>query len=114
MCSSCWKEAGSPAIVNERTLAAAFLVNALERMPDGGVGGHLHIVTDDWNLEDEHLSFCEANIDSGEHPYPPEQERLERQIIAAFLAMSEDERYSAMALADRVIEPYDAAAPALL
>lgn len=32
-------------------------------------GGPLHIVTDDDNLADQHLDFCEEQIDKSEDPY---------------------------------------------
>ncbi len=58
MCDGCWDEYGKPDIVNEKTEAALALVRQVYAAPRGGAGGRLHIVLDDWNLEDEHIYWC--------------------------------------------------------
>lgn len=119
MCYGCWEEAGKPQIDNARVRAAVPLIQAVyEHCP---VGGNLHIVLDDWNLEDGNLEFCSQTIDGagvmplGENPAdfhvryndekranpdPPEQLAAERACCDAFMAMTEDERSSALALCD--------------
>lgn len=92
MCSGCWMGAGSPKIVNDRTTAAVALI---QRVYDfSPTGGNLHCELDDWNLDDcffETFKPYDPNV-------PPEQLEAERECFEAFKAMSEDERYSALAL----------------
>lgn len=49
--------------VTKEMRQAAKLIAALHEMPAGGVGGPIHIVTDDTNVEDDHLSYCRGYID---------------------------------------------------
>ena len=116
MCYGCWEEGGTPQIDNEKVRAAVALVEAV--YDHSCVGGNLHIVLDDWNIEDHSLEFCSYCIDHGgvmppdqcnevhesyqaekrAHPDPPEQLAVERVCCDAFMAMTEDERLSALAL----------------
>ena len=98
MCMNCYAEAGAPRIVNEATLRAAKLVAELYATDYGGCGGNMHIVTDDWNLEDDNVAFCAACAAA-------DGTLLEREIAAAFVAMTEDERASALALWDGFLLP---------
>ena len=41
-----------------RVRVAVMAANAYYRKPDNGVGGVLHIVLDDGNLEAQHVTFC--------------------------------------------------------
>lgn len=99
MCLSCWHEHGAPAIVNERTKRAADLVCAIYDHPHAGAGGNAHCVVDDWNLRD---SDIESVI--REPPFIAEstfeQLQAEMRCMLALKALTLDERYSAMALAD--------------
>jgi len=62
MCVQCWEqEYGSASIDSEATRAAAAAIDALYEAHDAG--GSLHIVVDDWNLEDEHLAWCRALLE---------------------------------------------------
>lgn len=58
MCEACYKEYGSPKIWNDKTRAAVKLIVAVYDQPNGAVGGGLHIVLDDWNLETKHIRGC--------------------------------------------------------
>ncbi len=92
MCWGCWEEAGEPAMVTPAILAA---VASVKRVFDlHCTGGNLHIVIDDWNLEDDHLAFCRSAVSRG----------LSGELLAAELdcldhlgPMSEQERASVLA-----------------
>ena len=63
MCRGCWEGAGKPAMVTPAILAA---VASVKRVFDlHCMGGNLHIVIDDWNLEDDHLAFCRSAVSRG-------------------------------------------------
>lgn len=104
MCEGCYEEYGRPAIITDRTLAAAELVRQVYDF--SGVGGNLHIVVDDWNIEDDNLEFCSKEIAAGGYfdpKYPeekPSSEQLavERRCCDALMRMTLDERASALAL----------------
>ena len=118
MCYGCWEEAGKPQIDNEKVRGAVPLIRAV--YDHSCVGGNLHVVLDDWNLEDGNLEFCSYCIDHGgvmppdqcneahesyqaakrANPDPPEQLAAERACCDAFMAMTEAERSSALALCD--------------
>lgn len=106
MCEGCYEDYGRPAIITDRTLMAADLVGQVYGF--SGAGGNLHIVLDDWNIEDDNLDFCSKQIDAGgyyDSKYPderdtPEQLAVERRCCDAFMRMSIAERASALALHD--------------
>lgn len=85
MCEGCWIDAGSPQIDND--LVRKLAKGSLEINPYGA----FHIVVDDWNLEDGNIQFCMADDDCTES---------ERLWATEMLTATEDERYSALALAD--------------
>lgn len=109
MCSNCYEEWDSPKIDTPVVRAAA---EAAKRVYDFScVGGNLHIVLDDFNIEDEHLEFCRKEIDNapescratGDHEdgicwCSPEQLAAERYCYGLFMALTEDERASALGL----------------
>ena len=101
MCFNCYKELNKPAIINATTVYTAFLIEHLYDSPGGGAGGNLHIVTDDWNIDDEHLDFCSDLIKECET-----QERritIEKMIIKNMREMSIEERASALAIYNNYI-----------
>ena len=77
-----------------------------------GVGGNAHIVTDDWNLETDHIEFCLEQVAVNPHGYCAAQLAIEKDLLEAMLKMSEDERASALALHDGFYEPVPAVPPA--
>lgn len=103
MCFGCYEDYGSPAIVSDTTKRAAALC---ERVYEQScVGGRLHIVLDDWNLEDGSLQFCMGDIEKGEageseygDPIDPETLAIERECCEALMAMTLEERASALAI----------------
>lgn len=53
--------------------------------------GALHIVVDDWNIEDHHLQWCLDHEDA---------KASEKQLMRMMLALTLEERASAMAIAE--------------
>lgn len=105
MCEGCYEEYGRPAIINDRTLAAAALAARVYEF--SAVGGNLHIVLDDWNIEDDNLEFCAKQIADGgyEGRDSPEELAVEKECCEAFMAMTLDERASALAIHDGLLNP---------
>jgi len=85
MCLGCWEEAGFPKIDNAQVRRAGELGGPID-----GYGG-CHIVRADWNLDDGSLDFC--------HSYKTTTD-AERVWLDLMRNLSEDERHSAMAIAD--------------
>ncbi len=103
MCYGCWDEYGKPDIVNEKTEAALALVRQVYEAPRGGAGGHLHIVLDDWNLENSSIEYCQQGHSSPDWHGPPmhwELTEVEAQCAKAFLSMTMAERASTLAKYD--------------
>lgn len=91
-------------LATEAMLECAAYVNALYGNPAGGTGGPLHIVTDDYNVEDTHLAYCRENLDdwAGFDATPEVELRaraLSRWILDLLDPMSTRERSVTMALA---------------
>lgn len=59
------------------------------------VGNPLHVVLDDWNLEDEFIEVYEPAVDG----LPKECVDAARELVPLLLSMSLDERLSALAYA---------------
>lgn len=109
MCQNCYEEYGSPAIINAAVREAAELVRQV--FDHSVVGGNLHIVLDDWNIEDGSLHHCHKAIQNIQAGYfgphddiDPAQVAIERKCCDAFLKLSLDERASALALFDGYID----------
>jgi hypothetical protein len=120
MCYGCWEDEGKPVIDTPAVRAATASVALVYE--HSCVGGNLHIVLDDWNLDDGNLAFCEGCIDGAgqmpgidttsdvghqrynekkrAHPDPPAKLAAERRCLDLFKALSEKERASALALYD--------------
>lgn len=95
-------------IRNDRTIRAAALVKKLYEFPEGGVGGHCHIVTDDYNLEDENIDFClgelhpdrQRDYDFLDPMNNPGMIEIERELLTLMRAMNMEERKSVLAIRD--------------
>lgn len=99
MCYKCYEEAGCPAIINEKTKTAADLIKKLYQHPDCMAGGYAHIVTDDWNLEDYNIQSSISAAEKGEYDWINEEGRqLCLQTLHSLKPLTENERYSALAL----------------
>jgi hypothetical protein len=89
MCQACWEEEyGSAAIDSAKTRDLAEAIRLVYLEPDGIVGGGLHVVIDDWNLEDESVTASDPRNDA------------ERSCRVKLLDATVAERASALALHD--------------
>lgn len=98
MCRNCWKQRGSPKIRNERIEKAVEAIAEVHKFHV--TGGNLHIVIDDWNIEDRHVLFCDEAIYSPNYPFSEEQRTAESVCLAIFRSLSVKERASALALSE--------------
>jgi hypothetical protein len=101
MCEECWEKWGSPQIDNPQVRHAVAMIADLYR--EHLVGGHLHIVVDDWNLEDGYLAFCAQDAHDRSGGYDPE----EQACADALTACTEVERASALALGEGFWQLHD-------
>lgn len=88
MCIECWENYGRPKIVSPKTISAALAVRKL--YVGAPTGGAMHIVTNDWNLEDDSIEYCRSKAEKGSED--------EKKVFSAFISMSFKERASALAL----------------
>ena len=99
MCEECWEDKYSKAaIVNGRTKEMSQRIKRLYERPGCGCGGTLHIVLDDWNLDDNSINFCIEDMKPDEHAY-----KVEMRLARALLDMLPQERASALAIKDGFI-----------
>jgi len=87
MCHGCYAEAGSPAPSDN---ARAVGVRLRDVDPYGGC----HIVREDWSLESDCIEMCINDPDTTDS---------ERAVMRDLLALSEQQRFAAMAVADEYI-----------
>ena len=78
---------------NKRVIAAALAGCKLYEVH--AAGGACHILTADWNVDDDDVDFC---LDETNHDRPIDG--LERDVLNRFKALSIPERYSALRLAE--------------
>lgn len=99
MCIGCWEKHGSPKILNERTRAAAELIRRVYDF--SGVGGNLHVVVGDFNVDDGSVRWCLDNaLKTNVHGAEPEQLAAERKCGQYLLQLGLEERASALAFHD--------------
>ena len=98
MCQVCWSEQGCYSIVNETTKKAAALIKQVSEF------GHLHIIVSDWNLEDESLTFCLGEVVKNKKRLPFSDLKPEMDLLAILDGMSAEERSSAMAIANNLVQ----------
>jgi hypothetical protein len=105
MCYSCFEEAGSPNIINERTFKGANIVTRLYEQEGCEVGGYGHIVFDDWNLSSDNIEWCINEAEKGGYDFIPEEGRIACiKTLKYFLELTEPERYSALAINHNFIQ----------
>jgi hypothetical protein len=93
MCYGCWEDAGKP---DERTPSTALAVAAIRRLYDlNCVGGPLHIVTDDWNLDDDSVEWCRDHLADDA---PHEEMEASRAVLDLIEPMTEAQRFTALAV----------------
>lgn len=94
MCTSCWETEGRHSLVNDKTRAAAALIAELYERHT--VGGYLHIVTDDYNIEQDSIDWCMGS--SGRGCFGRPMDDVERRCGEALQDMTDEERGSAIAI----------------
>ncbi len=107
MCQSCWEEMGSPKIWNEATRTGLKFARLVYDQMNGGAGGGLHIVLDDWNLEDDSIQHC---IDAKPYTrngvdYDFTLTPVEQECAKHLLTMTMDERGAMLACMDDCYDP---------
>ena len=97
MCIECWRARGCPAIINEQTLACLEAVRSLYE--HNAAGGNAHIVTDDNNIEEDHINWClNEAVKHNRVGSTLECLDAERKVLELMLALSEAERASVLAM----------------
>lgn len=92
MCENCYERNGRP----KPSKAARAVVPLIEAVYDWNcVGGTLHIVLDDWNLEKSHIDWCLKQ---------PEITDDERKCGEALAALPLKQRAAALAVFDGFVE----------
>lgn len=109
MCYACFVCFGSPTTVTTRAIQASKLI--AELYTHNPVGGNLHIVTDDWNIDNDQVFYCKQEITAIKKGLPPEYAfcdpvtvEIEYKILTLMEPMSEDERAVTLALHDKFID----------
>lgn len=106
MCSDCWEAYGRPTDWTPEIANMVRLLRELNR--DCPAGGHMHIVTDDYNVEDGDIEYCRAAIQRSSDPFMAATLDLQSQVCSAMSALTPKERIAALAWADGLIgEPPD-------
>lgn len=92
--------------MSDKVKAAAELIAGVYE--HHGAGGGLHVVLDDWNIEDSTVAFCQNYIETPEYRANDEvtSDRLgaERNCVHALKTLTEEERGSALALYDGFVK----------
>lgn len=96
MCIDCWKSYDEPRIINDFTRKIAKAISKVYKYHC--TGGHLHIVIDDWNLDNESVSFCRDYIDKNKFKYSAGQIEAEKECVTLLILASIEERASALAI----------------
>jgi hypothetical protein len=97
MCLNCWQEAGSPTELPPNANDLITMINELYSTEKGSTGGPLHIVLDDWNLEDDNIEWCMLRmIESAEdrEQFGEDILRLSIKIGLRLYRMPKNQRYA--------------------
>lgn len=112
MCVRCHEDAGEPEEWNDKIARAVQLIRTIYR--HHCAGGLLHVVLDDWNLNDSHVQWAAGYVDREKAQWQqrePEMTAACVELAPLLVEMSERERASALAYADGVIVPPKTARP---
>lgn len=103
MCYGCYEKYGKPEIINDATKNAVILIEKVYDMSCSG--GNAHVVIDDWNIDDQSILWC-LNKAISENICESRDELIiaEKEALEALLALSIDERASALAIVDGYIK----------
>lgn len=85
MCLGCWQEEGRPFGITDAVKKWAPVFREIDPY------GAMHIVVDDWNLDDDNLKFCRNYVGVTQQ---------EIELIDAMLAMTIEERWATAILSD--------------
>jgi len=91
MCYGCWLEYGAPQDAGRHGAEAIQAISDVYKQNPSG--GNLHIVIDDWNLENDHIRFCRDKAPSPNDPLTYAEQRC----ASVLLEMTESERAAALA-----------------
>lgn len=100
MCLDCYQQAGSPKIDNELVRDLVKAIDAVYYC--SCVGGHLHILLDDWNTDC--LQSCIEWHERNENDADAEQLAAEAKCIELLKRASQDEISSALAICEGYFE----------
>ena len=89
MCYGCFKEYKIPDELHKKVHVAVPLVQKVYEF--SSAGGGLHIVVDDYNLEDGHIDWCIDYIKNNENGVSPEQIEAELKCAFALKELTENE-----------------------
>lgn len=95
MCYGCYRRHGAPKIDSLRIRKVAKLVDDLYEYEISG--GNLHVVVDDFNIEDRHLDFCSTQP----------CDALETEIIGEMRRLTVRERASALGIQNGFWNPME-------
>lgn len=94
MCEDCWSKYGKPTIDNQLVRQ---LRDAIEIVYGfNPAGGSLHIILDEWNIEDSSIEFCERYI--AENPTTVDEDSFYRHVLSLLREATLEERASALAM----------------
>jgi len=96
MCETCWVEHGRPDTWNPDIARALELIRAIYEVEP--VGAPLHVVLDDWNIEDGHIKIW---------PDPetdPQAMAAAEELVPLLRRMSVTQRAAALAYHDGLLE----------
>lgn len=91
-----------PAVYNDQVGQVVGLINDLYQLAP--TGGPLHVVVDDWNVEDGDLTVHQTYRADGSAWYPPEVIALAEQVAGLMRGMSTAERLSTLAHQEGILE----------
>lgn len=97
MCRECWIEYGSPRELPDDVDEAVSLIAELYAHPDGGTGGPLHVLLDDFGVESVRV------WDDPDKPFPAELVELAHRIAALMAPMAVEQRAAVLARWERWI-----------
>ena len=92
MCEACWDQMGQPRIETAAVMQCAELIGELYTYCS--VGGNLHCIVDDWNLDDDMFVGPLKKFMGERHP---RQLAIEEELYSMLRGMTEMERASAIA-----------------
>lgn len=96
MCQNCWVEYYDSVQIDTPLVRAT--AAAIEAVYDYSMsGGRLHVIVDDFNLEDHNIEFAEKYLQENAAE-TPEQHQVESYCLGLLKNMSIPERASALAL----------------